>query len=288
MEQKGEEEGLVEGIFSWSAAWCMMLWIIALILSVGMGLLTYTGGGIMRISEESLGDKSVGAMKAGGLLPPLDLKISLSFADGQDVQEVLNTNFQLLGANGDLQSLLLQHLTEMEARQLHEKLQGIQTLARTGSADLPPLEKTVRLVLGRRHTVRRSASDPGKILARRPPPPRSAKSAESLTPHEQSDAEEGLGEIEMQAWRAKVEDTPAKELKRKATRSKPAMPTIREQPEGEAEAGEGTPSTTDESDFSGSEGSDEAAGFSEVPDDLPVVAPPTAGERVHFTPKTGR
>ncbi|CAK9021231.1 unnamed protein product [Durusdinium trenchii] len=52
MEQKGEEEGLVEGIFSWSAAWCMMLWIIALILSVGMGLLTYTGGGIMRISEE--------------------------------------------------------------------------------------------------------------------------------------------------------------------------------------------------------------------------------------------
>lgn len=25
----------------------------------------------------------------------------------------------------------------------------------------------------------------------------------------------------------------------------------------------------------------------QVPDDLPVVAPPTAGERVHFTPKTG-
>ncbi|CAJ1435491.1 unnamed protein product [Effrenium voratum] len=49
----GEDEAqLVEGVFSWTAAWCMMVWIIAFILSVAMGLLTYTGGGIERISEE--------------------------------------------------------------------------------------------------------------------------------------------------------------------------------------------------------------------------------------------
>jgi len=51
-KEGGEEEGLIEGVFSWTSAWCMMLWLIAFILSVGMALLTLTGSGIERISEE--------------------------------------------------------------------------------------------------------------------------------------------------------------------------------------------------------------------------------------------
>lgn len=47
-----DEVIIAEGVFSWTAAFCMMFWILCLISSVVMGVLTYQGAGFERISEE--------------------------------------------------------------------------------------------------------------------------------------------------------------------------------------------------------------------------------------------
>lgn len=47
-----DEEIINEGVFSWTAAWCMMIWILCTISSVVMGVLTFQGAGFERISEE--------------------------------------------------------------------------------------------------------------------------------------------------------------------------------------------------------------------------------------------
>jgi len=51
-EKAGEEIVIVEGEFSWFAAWMMMFWLVVCICSVTMGVLTFQGDGIERISEE--------------------------------------------------------------------------------------------------------------------------------------------------------------------------------------------------------------------------------------------
>jgi len=47
-----DEVQTVEGVFSWSAAWCMMFWVVAFICCAAMGVLTFQGAGIERISQE--------------------------------------------------------------------------------------------------------------------------------------------------------------------------------------------------------------------------------------------
>ena len=47
-----DEAAIYEGVFSWTAAWCMMLWVLCLITSIVLGVLTYQGAGFERISEE--------------------------------------------------------------------------------------------------------------------------------------------------------------------------------------------------------------------------------------------
>lgn len=47
-----DEVTVIEGIFSWTAAWCMMIWVLCLITSVVGAVLTYQGSGYPRISEE--------------------------------------------------------------------------------------------------------------------------------------------------------------------------------------------------------------------------------------------
>eukprot|EP00439_Symbiodinium_sp_Y106_P005122 s6288_g1.t1 len=141
-----EEVLLVQGVFSWSAAWCLMVWVVAFILSVGMGLLTYTGGGIERISEENLGLRTVDP----GCLPPFRVKIGITFADGAPVQEALNTFFQVVASDTDSQVIVLRCLAHMlkqtmpslpgsrlqDAMGLFQKLRALQTLARTGLCDM--------------------------------------------------------------------------------------------------------------------------------------------------------
>jgi len=47
-----EEVVIVEGVFSWFAAWMMMLWLVVCICSITMAIMTFQGDGIERISEE--------------------------------------------------------------------------------------------------------------------------------------------------------------------------------------------------------------------------------------------
>ncbi|CAJ1432295.1 unnamed protein product, partial [Effrenium voratum] len=51
-DKKAEEVIVVEGVFSWFAAWSMMLWLVVCICSLTMAVLTFQGEGIERISEE--------------------------------------------------------------------------------------------------------------------------------------------------------------------------------------------------------------------------------------------
>ncbi|CAJ1382698.1 unnamed protein product [Effrenium voratum] len=106
----------------------------------------------------------------GGWLPPFSVKISLTF-DGSPVQEVLNTHFSLLVAQEEIQSTVLEQLGHLmsaslpfvgrgmqEAAELHQKLQDIHTLSRTGTADLRPTPKALRLVLRARSSWLKRAS----------------------------------------------------------------------------------------------------------------------------------
>lgn len=254
----------------------------------------------------------------GGWLPLFGLKISLTFADELEVQEALNMQFKLFTGEHDIQSFLLQKLLEMleksiewsggskDAEQLHQKLRGLQTLSRTGVADIQPAPKAC-LFLGTENPVGRASSDPESQRARQDamcsPPSRSCKSAEALI-HEQSQLQQtsvmGTDEREARkarAWRQSklvanfrklwhsqqatkdvrqnTHDVQALKPNRTGSKKKKqTMPTIDEQPDE-------PPSTTDDSDGGAeSEGSSNDFGamdFAEVPDDLPAVAPPVAG-----------
>eukprot|EP00930_Biecheleria_cincta_P005412 TRINITY_DN106340_c0_g1_i1.p1 TRINITY_DN106340_c0_g1~~TRINITY_DN106340_c0_g1_i1.p1 ORF type:complete len:910 (+),score=126.35 TRINITY_DN106340_c0_g1_i1:192-2921(+) len=50
--EKEDDHQNVEGMFSWTAAWCMMFWVVAFICSAAMGILTFQGAGMERISQE--------------------------------------------------------------------------------------------------------------------------------------------------------------------------------------------------------------------------------------------
>eukprot|EP00435_Cladocopium_sp_Y103_P022604 s3850_g5.t1 len=324
--------------------------IIAFILSVGMGLLTFTGSGIERISEDfqfyflerrspratfgeidSLtsntpvlkqdpcffcGEKSMAPLmeEEGGWLPPFGLKISLTFADelldckffsqGRwkrlEVQEALNTQFKLFTGEHDIQSFLLQKVMEMleksmewsggskDAKQLYQKLRGLQTLSRTGVADIQPAPKAC-LFLGTENPVGRTSSDPeSRQRARQDamcsPPSRSAKSAEALAIHEQRSLDADISVFgdatkeqrsQQDVRQNRSQDVQVSKPNRTGSKDKKqTMPTIDEQPDE-------PPSTTDDSDGGAeSEGSSNDSGamdFAEVPDDLPAVAPPVAG-----------
>lgn len=259
-----------------------------------------------------LGSTAVNA----GWLPLFGLKISLTFADELEVQEALNMQFKLFTGEHDIQSFLLQKLLEKsiewsggskDAEQLHQKLRGLQTLSRTGVADIQPAPKAC-LFLGTENPVGRASSDPESERARQDamcsPPSRSCKSAEALI-HEHSQLQQtsvmGTDEREARkarAWRqsklvanfrklwhsqqatkdVRQNTHDVQALKPNQTGSKKkkkqTMPTIDEQPDE-------PPSTTDDSDGGAeSEGSSNDFGamdFAEVPDDLPAVAPPVAG-----------
>jgi len=265
----------------------------------------------------------------GGFLPPLGLKISLTFGDERKVQEVLNTQFQLFTAEEDIQSFLLDQVRQLlqscmkfsggskDAEQIHQKLQGLQTLSRTGVANLHPAPKTC-LFLGNEAPVRRTNSDPERSKRERcVPPTRSAKSEETLTAHEQSTLMGGLGPGTAKEtksarsahrsklvaslrklWNAEMERRKESERKRSqqshsqecrkekvvTTEDLIWKPSISNQllPTID-EQPEGSPSTTDYSDGDESEGSDDFADFAEVPEDLPALAPPIAGV-VNHTP----
>eukprot|EP00931_Biecheleriopsis_adriatica_P050105 TRINITY_DN29003_c0_g1_i1.p1 TRINITY_DN29003_c0_g1~~TRINITY_DN29003_c0_g1_i1.p1 ORF type:complete len:916 (-),score=195.63 TRINITY_DN29003_c0_g1_i1:6-2753(-) len=47
-----EEVVMIEGVFSWTAAWCMMFWVVAFICTTALCILTFQSAGIERISEE--------------------------------------------------------------------------------------------------------------------------------------------------------------------------------------------------------------------------------------------
>lgn len=51
-DRRVDEVVIVEGVFSWFAAWMMMLWLVVCICSLTMAVLTFQGEGIERISEE--------------------------------------------------------------------------------------------------------------------------------------------------------------------------------------------------------------------------------------------
>ena len=51
-DRHAEEIVIVEGVFSWFAAWMMMLWLVVTICSITMAIMTFQGDGIERISEE--------------------------------------------------------------------------------------------------------------------------------------------------------------------------------------------------------------------------------------------
>jgi len=51
--QIAEDEGAIrEGVFSWTAAWCMMIWVLCFICCLVMGVLTFQSQGFDRISQE--------------------------------------------------------------------------------------------------------------------------------------------------------------------------------------------------------------------------------------------
>lgn len=240
-----------------------------------------------------------------------------------EVQEALNTQFKLFTGEHDIQSFLLQKLVEMletsiqwsggskGAEQLHQKLIGLQTLSRTGVADLQPAAKAC-LFLGTENPVAGTSSEPERQRARQDamcsPPKRSSKSAEVLAIQEQSLQQTVMGTDEREArnargWRQsklvanfrklwhsqatkatkatkeqerqnQTHDVQEMKPNRAGSKKKQTMPTIDEQPDE-------PPSTTDDSDGGAeSEGSSNDFGamdFAEVPDDLPPVAPPVAG-----------
>ncbi|CAJ1357799.1 unnamed protein product [Effrenium voratum] len=172
-----------------------------------------------------------------------------------------------------------------EAAELHQKLQDIHTLSRTGTADLRPTPKALRLVLrARRRSIgsaRRSSTDPSSLqssaksaeagvsLSGRAPKPRACRTWSSGKATQEEEEEVGHGLPANVDW--------MHELKTRNL-AKLGMPTISELPERR------TPSTTEESGASDAddidEGSDDefdSLNFAEVPEDGLPAAPPVAG-----------